>query len=337
MFEDIKFETVKTPIPITPSILDGILQGGRETATDLDQLQAHDEYRKAILAMQMQMKDLDYFIDGTIKLFHIPPVSKYAMEHLMYLEDFNLFDYRYPSFSRREYYPHFLLFYTYGGYGYLEYEGKCYHFGEGEGFLIDGRKPHRYGCGADHWYHATAAVRGPEMEALYRNFSESGTPVFSQAVSDPIPEGFEKLLKLYSIAEPYRDWPVSSCIFSMLTDLMVSSASESCRDTATALSIRGLIQYMEKNYAESLSIEQLTKSFGISRSQLFREFKKYTGYAPNDYLIQLRINAAKRLLGSGAMSVAEIAYKVGFHNINNFTNMFKKATGMTPSGYRKQL
>ncbi|MGN1141020.1 MAG: helix-turn-helix domain-containing protein [Oliverpabstia sp.] len=337
MFADIKLETVKTPVPITPDVIDGILHGSTKTFTALDQLQTHSEYRTAILTMQTQMQNLNYYIDGTIKLFHIPPISKYALEHLTYLNDFNLYDYKSPSFSQRNYYPHFLLFYTYSGYGYLEYEGKLYHFGEGEGFFIDGRKPHKFGCCTDHWYHASAAICGPEIEEIYKNYKENNSPVFSQVINNAIPEGFEKLLKLYSVAEPYRDWQISACIVSMLTDLMVSAVSESQRTATTTLSMRQLIQHMEKNYSDPLNISQLTKDFGISRSKLFREFKKYTGFAPNDYLIQIRINAAKRLLGSETMSVAEIAYSVGFHNINNFTNMFKKATGTTPSNYRKQL
>ncbi|MGN0292648.1 MAG: helix-turn-helix domain-containing protein [Lachnospiraceae bacterium] len=337
MFEKIKFENVATPLPITPDIINGILLNNKETSTDLDQLQNHAEHRAAILFMQSQMKNLDFYLDGTIKLFHIPPISKYAAENLMYLADFNLYDYRCPSFSKREYYPYYLLFYTYNGYGYLEYEGRHYHLGEGDGFFIDGRKPHKFGCSSDYWYHASAAVCGPTIPELYKNFAENGNPVFSQSITDSIPEGFEKLLCLYSIAEPYRDWQVSNNIGNMLTDLLVSSLSESSRTAATASTMRHLIRYMEKNYTEPISVEQLTKDFGISRSQLFREFKKYTGFAPNDYLIQVRINAAKRLLGSSAMSVAEVAYAVGFHNINNFTNMFKKITGMTPSEYRKQV
>ncbi|MGN0592886.1 MAG: AraC family ligand binding domain-containing protein, partial [Ruminococcus sp.] len=142
MFEKIKFEKAATPLPITPDIINGILLNNKETATDLDQLQNHAEHRAAILFMQSQMKNLDFYLDGTIKLFHIPPISKFAAENLMYLADFNLYDYRCPSFSRREYYPYYLLFYTYSGYGYLEYEGRHYHLGEGDGFFIDGRKPH---------------------------------------------------------------------------------------------------------------------------------------------------------------------------------------------------
>ena len=64
------------------------------------------------------------------------------------------------------------------------------------------------------------------------------------------------------------------------------------------------------------------------------EFKKYTGFSPNDYLITLRINRAKSMLKNTTLPAAKIAHEVGIHDLNNFTNLFKKKTGMTPILFR---
>lgn len=96
-----------------------------------------------------------------------------------------------------------------------------------------------------------------------------------------------------------------------------------------------LIKYMENNFSSHLSLDYLAHFTGISKYHFSREFKKYTGFSPNDYLVQLRIEHAKSLLLSTTIPANKIAHMTGIHDINNFTNLFKKKTGMTPGEYRK--
>lgn len=60
-----------------------------------------------------------------------------------------------------------------------------------------------------------------------------------------------------------------------------------------------------------------------------------TGFSPNEYLIKVRFNHAKDLLPVSQSTIREIAFSCGFRDINNFTNLFKKNTGMTPGAYRR--
>ena len=66
-----------------------------------------------------------------------------------------------------------------------------------------------------------------------------------------------------------------------------------------------------------------------------RVFRRATGQTPIDYLIRLRIQKAMEWLAGTSLSVTDIALKTGFDDSNYFTRQFRKATGETPTAYRK--
>lgn len=100
--------------------------------------------------------------------------------------------------------------------------------------------------------------------------------------------------------------------------------------------IRNMRKYMDQYYMEDLSLDSLAERFNISKYHMSREFKKYTGITPNDYIINRRINHAKELLLETDQSIAAIAETVGVNNPNHFLYLFKNKEGMTPSAFRKK-
>jgi AraC-like DNA-binding protein len=80
----------------------------------------------------------------------------------------------------------------------------------------------------------------------------------------------------------------------------------------------------------------LAEELGISYSSFRSEFKKYNGIAPGQYLLQLRIQSAKRLLVNASMTVKEIAFATGFESQFYFSKMFKKHVGTSPILFRKK-
>lgn len=336
MFDQIPFETTASDTSMNyhgaTLTISNLAPKDYSQYTTLSDESIQESYR-----LLMQTRELDSRMNGILKSFHIPPVSQYAKEHLFYLQDFALFELHAGSYTTRSYYPCYTILYTYQGYGQLEYRGKTYHLGEGDGFFIDGRLPHHYHCAGDIWNHAIFVVNGPQLHELYNQFAANERFLFTQPINGSLQTGLEKVLELYRIARPYRDWQISAILFDMLTQLLVSSVEDSGRNVAMPKNLQFLIHYIENNYNKSLTLEHLSAFSGISRSHLSREFKKYTGYAPSDYIIQLRLDAARKLLGSTGMTAASVAYETGFHNLNNFTKLFKKNFGVTPGEYRKQL
>ena len=88
------------------------------------------------------------------------------------------------------------------------------------------------------------------------------------------------------------------------------------------------------NGNNNLSPQKLAKELNIGYSLFRKLFKQYTGFSPNQYVIEMRINYAKKLLNETNLSVKEISFKVGFHSIYYFSKLFKKKCGKPPCNWR---
>ena len=85
-----------------------------------------------------------------------------------------------------------------------------------------------------------------------------------------------------------------------------------------------------------LNVEDLGRNMGMSRVQLYRKLKSLTNYSPNELLRQMRLKKAASLLASSDMTVAEIAYEVGFSSPSYFTKCYKEQFGESPTEFLKR-
>ena len=88
---------------------------------------------------------------------------------------------------------------------------------------------------------------------------------------------------------------------------------------------------------ETLGVETLSSELAMSRTQLHRKLKALTGQAPGDFIRLVRLNHAHALLAAGAVTVAEVAYQVGYGNPANFSTSFSRHFGYAPSEARRRL
>ncbi|MBQ8208169.1 MAG: helix-turn-helix transcriptional regulator [Clostridia bacterium] len=98
---------------------------------------------------------------------------------------------------------------------------------------------------------------------------------------------------------------------------------------------RGL-EYINENFCDALTLEDIAQKASISKYHFLREFKLYTGYTVVSYINTLRCEYAKRLLGSSLYSVSEIAVMCGYENLSYFSKTFKMYTGCLPSKYNSK-
>ena len=92
--------------------------------------------------------------------------------------------------------------------------------------------------------------------------------------------------------------------------------------------------YLEQNFTQTLSLEEIAERFKISPFYLSRLFKEEIGFSPIQYLNRLRIGAAQSLLMETNLPITQIAIDVGYENITYFSTFFSKMTGVTPTLYR---
>ena len=81
--------------------------------------------------------------------------------------------------------------------------------------------------------------------------------------------------------------------------------------------------------------ENVADKFNLSRSYLSKKFKTATGFGFKEYIINVRIQNACRLLLESNKSITDIAFECGFNDSNYFGDAFRKAKGVSPHKYRK--
>ena len=95
-------------------------------------------------------------------------------------------------------------------------------------------------------------------------------------------------------------------------------------------------EYIEKNYEEKITVDDLASMLSISRRNLERRFKKVTYNSIVEYMQRVRIEAAKQTLERAKENVNEAMYKAGYTDIKAFRTTFKKLTGLSPLEYRNK-
>ncbi len=92
---------------------------------------------------------------------------------------------------------------------------------------------------------------------------------------------------------------------------------------------------VEANIAnENFGVDELSRSIGISKAQLYRKVKGVLGLNINDYILNVRLQKAKHLLNNPEFSINDISFKVGFSSQAYFSTVFKSKFGITPSDFR---
>lgn len=100
--------------------------------------------------------------------------------------------------------------------------------------------------------------------------------------------------------------------------------------------IRQAQDFIEKNYAEKLSVEALAFKFAVGRRNFERRFKKATSNTVMEYIQRVKIEAAKMRLEKGRENVNEVMYAIGYSDIKAFRSTFKKITGLSPVNYKNK-
>ena len=93
--------------------------------------------------------------------------------------------------------------------------------------------------------------------------------------------------------------------------------------------------YISEHYTQDIRLSELAEIAGMSPSAFSRFFKLHTGRNLTDYIIDMRLGFASRMLVDSTNSVAEICYSCGFNNLSNFNRIFRKKKGCSPSKFRE--
>lgn len=98
--------------------------------------------------------------------------------------------------------------------------------------------------------------------------------------------------------------------------------------------VKEVQNYIEQNFREKISIEELSSRFSVGRRNFDRRFIKATGNSPIEYIQRVKVESAKKSLEISRKTVSEIMYEVGYSDQKAFREVFRRFTGMSPVEYK---
>ena len=259
---------------------------------------------------------------------------------LLYLQEAGEFLAGPEYYTTREGFASYLIKYTVSGCGILDYQGQQYIVPPGHMYWIDCRKRQSYrvnktvGSWSVLWVH----FYGANAQFYYDLYMKQtgGSPVSAVPVDSPVYNILTTLLEQSSNTgiQQKNDLIYANLLGQLISEsVLATMVSEHPDDIPQT--VRSVQMYLMQNFRERITLEDLGSQFNLNPFYLQKQFKRYIGQSPTEYLIYLRITHAKELLRNTHKSIGEIAGEVGIDNLGYFTRLFKKQENMSPHEYRK--
>ena len=232
--------------------------------------------------------------------------------------------------------PHFTILLTIDGGCNFIYRNKQITISKGDIVFYDSNEPQYFDVDTEEcWNYLWINFNGASAKTLFNYASENGVksvPCKNFADTENI---FYKLVNLNDSSSVSSDITSSCLIHRLIVEALDSLAIDDSLTNYAPAWIQESVKIIHKSYNSQISISELASRLHISESHFVREFKKYMGFNPYNYVIHYRISEAKKMLSTLDKSVDEIAFMVGFNNTSNFIRKFKNIEGITPNNYRK--
>lgn len=271
----------------------------------------------------------------SVRLITTP--SQMAKSTFYYVQEVGHFQTQPGYFTERQQLHSYLLVYTLSGTGHLHYQGKSYVLSPHQAFFIDCREYQFYKTDeACLWEILWVHFDGSNSRGYYEQFAKNGSPVVSFEADQGMPALIRQLIHIHHHQDVRTETLASKVLVELLTHLLLATNPPEHAGTFLPPVIENIVRELDRRFQEKISLDELAKQHAVSKFHLVRLLKKFTGYAPNEYIIHRRITYAKELLTYSDLTVAAIASEVGIDHVSHFIDLFKKRVDMTPLAYRKR-
>lgn len=140
--------------------------------------------------------------------------------------------------------------------------------------------------------------------------------------------GFDRFLEILSI--------LNELAKSNNYDYLTAMSNSSPPSDKESERINNVINYILNHYKEDIPLEAIAEVANYSKAAFCRFFKKRTRKTFSEFLNEVRISQACKLLRNSDLNISQICYESGYNNVSNFNRQFKKLTGTTPKSYSKK-
>ncbi len=239
---------------------------------------------------------------------------------------------------------HYLFHYIISGTGTLmadntKGETQTYSIKSGQGFLIfPGQITTYYAAHNLPWEYVWIEFDGLRVKELFdlTEFSKD-TPVYHPHSKELREQMMNEMLYIVHNAQE-SPFHLIGHLYLFLDYLTRSSKSTRLIQSSRMSDyyIKEAIHYIEQNFQNNITIEEIASVCGINRSYFGKIFRSSIGHSPQEFLMNYRMVKATELLKLTSLSIAEIGSAVGYENQLHFSRAFKTIYGISPREWRKQ-
>jgi AraC-like DNA-binding protein len=227
-----------------------------------------------------------------------------------------------------------LLQYTLAGEGRLTYHGNHLVVKPGMMMMLSIPDDHRYYLASgQQWEHFYFCLSGHEVLTICRQIIARHGPLLVLPADSPAmlhaAATYERVHR-GQIASPYEN----SALAYSLSMLLLQESSRSHAPGPTVAQLARAEAFCRQHFAQEISIADLAKVAGFSRYHFARLFRQSHGVSPNEFLIDLRISNAARMLRDSQQPVKAVAKACGFADSGYFCKVFRRAIGVSPGSFR---
>lgn len=252
------------------------------------------------------------------------------------------------NMAERHFHSTFEIFYVFSGERYFFIDDGSYKINEGELVIIAPNILHKAintekpGCERINIYfdEELGNFNYPISEAL-SSLLKNDKKIINLNITEKtsVEELFRKMIYEIQIKKTGYEMSLQALLIQLLVAVCryieenptIQASSQSYMHKKAA----EIVQYINEHYMEPISLNSISENFYISRSYLSKIFKEATTFTLVEYLNNVRIKEAKKLLNKSNLKVTEICEKVGFGSITHFGRIFKEVTGHAPLYYKK--
>lgn len=207
---------------------------------------------------------------------------------------------------------------------------------KGDVFFIFPEQWHSYqptvNIGWDEYY---VTFQGEYFLKLLNEIINRENPIYHIGINDQIVKHFSEMLDC-AMAQKTGFQAVLAGITMHIIGLIYSISKNQDCGSDSMQKIQEACVLIRENIYNKFTPEDIAESINMSYSKFRKLFKQFTGIAPHQYMLQLKLSKIKDLLNSTEMSIQDIAMKLNFESADYFSYFFKSKTGVNPLSYRKE-